>query len=285
MRELRLGDGPLEAVLLPEAGARLHRLRAFGQDLLRTPADPREHLRDPFFWGAYVMAPWCNRLPARPMRVGEHQIDLRANFADGSAIHGQVYARSWTLEPDGTTLRTSGGGDGWPWGYEVRLHPSVSGADLRLRLALRNASDAPMPAGLGIHPWWRRPVQVSVDGDRVYATNLDSPAAATPVEGSFDLRAPAEPRLGLDATWAGIGADGVRLAWPELGVAAAITLSASANHVAVAAPRDPEATAVEVQSHAPDGLRRLLNGEPGALDLLPPAAELAIEMTITVSRS
>jgi hypothetical protein len=53
----------------------------------------------------------------------------------------------------------------------------------------------------------------------------------------------------------------------------------------VAAPRDPEATAVEVQSHAPDGLRRLLNGEPGALDLLPPGAELAIEMTITVSRS
>ncbi len=68
MRELRVADGPLEAVLLPEAGARLHRLRAFGHDLLRTPSDPVDHLRDPIVWGGYLMAPWCNRLAREPRR-------------------------------------------------------------------------------------------------------------------------------------------------------------------------------------------------------------------------
>jgi galactose mutarotase-like enzyme len=40
MHELRLQEGPIEVVVVPEAGARLHRLRAFGEDLLRTPDDP-----------------------------------------------------------------------------------------------------------------------------------------------------------------------------------------------------------------------------------------------------
>ena len=36
--ELVLGSDELEVVLLPELGGRIHRLRAFGTDLLRTPA-------------------------------------------------------------------------------------------------------------------------------------------------------------------------------------------------------------------------------------------------------
>ena len=44
----------LEAIVLPEAGARLHRLRAFGHDLLRTPHEPAIHQADPFFWGAFI---------------------------------------------------------------------------------------------------------------------------------------------------------------------------------------------------------------------------------------
>ena len=62
MEELRFGAEALEVIVLPQVGARLHRLRAFGHDLLRTPPDPGTHATDPYFWGAYVMAPWCNRI-------------------------------------------------------------------------------------------------------------------------------------------------------------------------------------------------------------------------------
>ena len=48
MEELRYSDGDVEVIVLPEAGARFHRLRAFGHDLLRTPDDPDTHHRDPF---------------------------------------------------------------------------------------------------------------------------------------------------------------------------------------------------------------------------------------------
>jgi galactose mutarotase-like enzyme len=126
VEKLTLSDGTIEVVVLPDVGARLHRLRAFGHDLLRTPEDVAEHVRDPFFWGAYVMAPWCNRIAAGPVFVGSQRIALSSNFPDGSAIHGQVYARRWDRHRDGT-LRVSGGGDGWPWAYEVALRIEVAG--------------------------------------------------------------------------------------------------------------------------------------------------------------
>ena len=119
MDEVVIADGPLEVVVLPEAGARLHRVRAFGHDIILTPDDPATHLADPFFWGSYVMAPWCNRIEARPTAIGSRTVDLASNFPDGSAIHGQVYLRPWTRADDGSFV-VSGGGDGWPWTYDVR---------------------------------------------------------------------------------------------------------------------------------------------------------------------
>lgn len=285
MDELRLGDGPLEVVLLPQAGARLHRLQAFGHDLLRTPTDPAEHLRVPFFWGAYVMAPWCNRFPAGPTTVGAQRLDLPANFADGTAIHGQVYASEWTVEPDGVALHRSGGGDSWPWQYEVTLIPVVSGPLLRLELAVRNDSSEPMPAGVGLHPWWRRPLELSVDAPAVYPSNDGSPAVPSAVQGPLDLRDMAEPAPGLDATWAQLGRGGVRLSWPHLGVHAVLRLSSASSHVVVATPAELDATAVEVQSHAPDGLRRLRNGEPGAPAVLQPGERLRLELELEVMRA
>jgi hypothetical protein len=52
----------------------------------------------------------------------------------------------------------------------------------------------------------------------------------------------------------------------------------------VATPADPDATAVEVQTHAPDGMRRLLAGDPGALRWLEPGAELRLDVSLAVRR-
>lgn len=277
--QLRFGDGPVEAVILPEVGARLHRLRAFGHDLLRTPDDPATHLRDPFFWGSYVMAPWCNRIEASPVRVGTRRIELGSNVADGSAIHGQVYVRAWEPMGDGT-LRIRAGDDGWPWSYDVALRVTVENALLRLELTLTNRSDEPMPAGLGIHPWFRRPVRVAIRGGAVYESNAASPAYPVPVHGLFDLRDPREIESGLDATWTDLATPPVVLQWPVLGVRATMRTRPPVTYVVAASPVDPDAVAVEPQTHAPQGLRRLLHGEPGGLTMLEggEALDLGVEL-------
>jgi aldose 1-epimerase len=283
VEELRVADGQVEAVFLPQAGARLHRLRAFGHDLLRTPADTAVHARDPFFWGAYVMAPWCNRIAAEPVTVGSRTVTPQPNFPDGSAIHGQVYARPW--EWADRTLRLLGGGDDWPWEYEVTLRVTATGAALRLACALANRSEEPMPAGIGLHPWWLRPVQLAVHAASVYPSNLEPTSRPEPVAGPFDLRRMAQPPDGLDATWTDLAPQPVELAWPDLGVRAALRASASIDHVVVATPPVVGAIAVELQTHAPGGLRRLLRGESGGLTMLRPGEQLELDVTLEFRRA
>ncbi|HEX5578358.1 MAG TPA: hypothetical protein VFY43_01700 [Candidatus Limnocylindria bacterium] len=281
MRELRLGGEPLEAVLLPEVGARLHRLTVHGHDLLRTPADPGRHLEEPFFWGGYPMAPWCNRLAAGVTKVHGHTVSLAANFADGSAIHGQVATRPWDVAPDGS-CSVGAGGDGWPWPYQVSLSAAIDGSELRMAWRLTNLADEPMPAGIGFHPWWRWPVRLRLDAESVYASNTQPAAEPAAVSGSLDLGRLAAPAAGLDGTWVATGVP-LELAWPELGLRARLTTSAAARFVAVATPPDIDAIAVEPQTHAPDGLRRLLEGRPDGLAWLAPGDALLLEMRVEVS--
>jgi hypothetical protein len=47
-----------------------------------------------------------------------------------------------------------------------------------------------------------------------------------------------------------------------------------------ASPTEIDAVAVEPQTHAPAGIRRLVNREPGALTLLDPGATLAMTVRI-----
>jgi aldose 1-epimerase len=283
--ELVLRSDTLEAVLLPELGGRLHRLRAFDTDLLRTPADPAVHADDPFSWGAYVMAPWCNRVRPGPMRIAGMMVDLAPNFADGSAIHGQVYARPW-LAGAGGSLHVAGGGDGgWPWRYEVAASVSVDGPTLTLDYRLVNRSDRSMPGGIGLHPWFRRPVAVRIPAESVYRTNVGSPPEPEPVAGEHDLRVTGVPETNLDATWTGFTAPRIELAWPGDGIEGVIEVDAPHLLVAVATPGNGDAVAVEPQTHGPDGLRRLVNGEPDAPTLIAPGESLRLALRLTFERA
>jgi aldose 1-epimerase len=278
--ELRFASDRLEAVFLPDLGARLHRLRVFGQDLLRTPGQLDAYRREPFFWGSFVMAPWCNRIPPQPADVGSRTIDLAPNFPDGTAIHGQVQARPWEIVSPGA-LRVQGGGDGWPWRYEVTLAIDVGAATLRMRHGLTNRSDEPMPAGIGIHPWFRRPLAVAFPAQRVYPSNIDSAGEPMPVAGAFDLRRQRDMPPDLDATWTDLrGPHVAELSWPNLGIAATMRATPDVPYLCAASPTGLDAVAIEPQTHAPDGLRRLLAHERGGLSLLPPgeALELIVEL-------
>jgi aldose 1-epimerase len=283
VNELRISDGSIEVVLLPQIGARLHRLRAFGHDLLRTPADPATHTEDPFFWGSYVMAPWCNRIDANPVRVDSHRVALRANFPDGTAIHGQVYARPWDVLEDGT-LRVRSGGDGWPWAYEVGQRIEVVDDVVRIELALTNLADDPMPAGLGIHPWFRRPLLLAIRGDRVHRSNTESKPWPERVSGPFDLRAVGTMADDLDGTWSDLTQPPVELRWPAQHIRVVMRTVSPTSYVVAASPRSIDAIAVEPETHAPQGLRRMLGDEPGGLTRLDPGRTLRLQVELAFDR-
>jgi aldose 1-epimerase len=285
VEELRFSSEDLEAVVLPEVGARLHRLRAFGHDILRTPDDRYEHGDDPFFWGSYVMAPWGGRIQAGTANLGWRKIALEANFPDGSAIHGQVYDRPWQRRPDGT-LHIRAGGDGWPWVYEVGLRMEAVQRSLLMELTMTNRSADPMPAGLGMHPWFRRPLSVAIHGGSVHPLNTATspPADPEPVHGAYDLRKLGTMADDLDATWADLAEPPVELQWPQEGIRATMRIASPTIYVVAASPGNVDAIAVEPQTHAPQGLRRLLRNEPGGLTMLESGQELSLGVELAFER-
>lgn len=273
---LTIADGPIEVELLPAVGARVHRLRVFGHDILRTPDDPAEHRRDPFAWGAYVMAPWCNRIAAEPTQVGDRTVDLPSNFPDGSVIHGQVYDTAWGRRQDGL-LAVRGGGDGWPWRFETTLRVTVHGSAVQIRQSLTNLADTRMPGGLGLHPWFRRPLELRLHASKVLPSNLELAASVEPISARWDLREMRPIPDDLDGSWGRLGHPAVELRWPEIGLRAAMRVRSDAGTwIAVASPADLDGAAIEPQTHLPQGLRRYLNAKPGRLHPMAPGATITL---------
>lgn len=279
-----VGSEELQATFLPGAGARLHRLVAFGHDLLRTPADPGQHHVEPFLWGGYHMVPWCNRVAAGPVPVGDRTVDLAADFPDGTAIHGQAYLAPWQHDGAGR-FRFAGGGDAWPWPYAVTVDAVASGPTLSLTYRLRNDADDPMPAGLGIHPWYRPPSRLTIPGRSVFPDNTWTEPDPEPVHGDLDLRHGPRPALDLDACWVDLTAPRYHLVWDDLGVELAVEADDPDAVVVAANPAALGATAVELQTHAPNGLRRLRHGEPHPMTFLAPGATRTLTISFTVART
>ena len=280
-----VAGGPIHVELLPDVGARLHRLRVFGHDLIRTPDNPAEHAREPFRWGAYVMAPWCNRIASAPTPVGDRLVRVSSNFPDGSAIHGQVYAAAWHQRGDGT-FWVRGADDGWPWSYECAQRVSIQQAVLVIEQWLTNLADTPMPAGLGWHPWFRRPLDVRINAADVLRSNIDPEAMIEPVSGAWDLRTMRAMPADLDAAWPDPGDPAVDLRWPELGVTAVMRVRSDSGVCIVAAsPPDLEGIAIEAQTHLPQGLRRWRTGERGGLQTLTPGATMQLRTELAFANS
>jgi aldose 1-epimerase len=283
MKELRLASNDVELIVLPEVGGRLHRIRAFGADVLRTPDHPAEHVVDPFYWGGYPMLPWCGRVESGMQRVEGELVDLHANHADGWAMHGQAYAAQWQVVDD-STLRFKGGGQGWPWRYEAEMTFAVEQATLTVTMALTNTSDEQMPAGIGLHPWFAGPPLLSIPADLAYDDNTMSSPLPAPVAGAYDLRTLRELEVGMDSTWTGLTDRRVALEWPS-GLRGELSAVSSTNLVYVAA-RLPQvdAIALEPQTHAPQGLRRLINDEPDPMTRLSPGETLGLTITLAFAR-
>ena len=123
---LRLGSDEVEVEILPGLGGRLHRLRAFGRDLLRTPEDLAAYRREPFFWGGFVMAPWCNRIEARPTSVGD---------------------RSWpSSRTSATAPRSTARSSRWPGRSTATVSCASPPGAMAGRGATWSSSDSPWPA-------------------------------------------------------------------------------------------------------------------------------------------
>lgn len=153
-----------------------------------------------FSFGGAILAPYANRIRGRQYpatreieaRIGEAAYRLPANWsgkapgAEPYAMHGLILdqpVRAWRQpEPGRLTGRLDAAdfGGRWPSRTQLTFDWGLADGGLELAVQARNIGEAPLPMGIGWHPWFALP-----SGDRAQA-RLRLPAARRALVDGYD---------------------------------------------------------------------------------------------------
>jgi aldose 1-epimerase len=273
---LVLRDEAMQLTVAAHQGGAIRELTWRGAHLLR-PA-PLAAADDPFQMACFPMVPFVNRIAGGRFDFHGQTVRLRPNWRDDPhPLHGQGWRARWAVvaaSAAAATLSFEGGGDEWPWRYRCEQRFELAQGALHIELSIQNMSNTPMPAMLGLHPYFpdAAGAQLRARVPRVWRTDREAlplEETPTPPEWQFDL-----PRalrsVSLDnclSGWDGVAA----LTWPDR----IVTLRARCcNHLHVYAPAGRDFFCVEPQTAAPGALAR------GEATVVSPGERFAIEVRL-----
>lgn len=225
---VELSAGPLSLAVAPHACGAITRFRyADGPrtiELLRPASSEAIATRDPRGMALFPLVPFSNRIGHGRFNFQGRDISLPANFPpEPHAVHGHGWQNPWqVVERDATrlTIEYLHGAGAWPFAYRARQHYALTPDFLALTFSVRNESADPMPAGFGVHPYFERTpdatIQAGVGG--MWQTDEQSlPTALVPVPESVPLATGLNPdAVPLDTNFSGF--DGVAdIHWPGRG--------------------------------------------------------------------
>ena len=264
--------------ILPETGAST----AFGRvrhrdewvDIMR-PTDPANY-SDAAACASYLLVPWSNRIRDGVFRFQGQEYHLRVNNEDGTAIHGDVRDRPWTVESaDNQGIRLSFDSRqfddvNFPFAFSARATFELQGADFIMSLSLTNEDTRPMPGGFGHHPYFLRygtgaSVLLEIPcGQQFMLENCLPDAAPHTVTREADFRElrPLGDTFFDDLLTGREGADPVRLVYPAWDIEIRMFSDPIFQHVILYAPDKPY-YAVEPVTNANDGFNLYEQGIPG----------------------
>ena len=222
---LTINDGVAEAVIVADLGAGLasyHLIDASGRTPLFRPCrDPSP--AGPFDLASNLLVPWSNRISGGGFHFDGQFHPLVPNVpGEPFPIHGNGFSSRWGIEHATAdraefSLRSDGPG---PFRYEAHASYSLTTGVLTMRLSVLNLGPAPLPFGLGFHPWIVRSArtQLYAKAERVVLeTNDHLPAGEVRVASRPEWNF-AAPRA-LPSGWinnAFLDWDGhARVLWPE----------------------------------------------------------------------
>ncbi|OYW29129.1 MAG: aldose epimerase [Caulobacter sp. 12-67-6] len=152
-----LENGAARLQLAPDIGGAVAGFTVDGHDILRPMARGATDALDA---SSFPLVPFCNRIPNGRFTFHGRAVVLRPNLGDHPhPLHGQGWRGPWTVESaSGAQARLAydHAPSDWPWAYRAEQRFILGERGLRLELSVTNTGDAPMPAGLGFHPYFPR---------------------------------------------------------------------------------------------------------------------------------
>lgn len=154
MIELAHGDWSL--TLRPELGAAVTRLTRRGQDVLRPAPAGATH---PLETGSFPLLPYANRIDRGAFVFEGREVALPPTPGfEPHALHGIGWMQAWTvLQADEASVDlalTARATADWPWTWTASHRLRLDADGVEMTLAIINEGVEPMPAGLGLHPYF-----------------------------------------------------------------------------------------------------------------------------------
>jgi aldose 1-epimerase len=288
---ITLNAGAARLELAPAFGGAVAGYTRAGFALMRkTPPEADEGR----LLACYPLFPFSNRIALGTFTFAGQRHELwRHAVGFPHAIHGEGWVNPWRVAEASTTEArlvydhdTTGEGS-WPFPFRAEQHFSLAEDALAVVLGLANTGRTPMPAGMGLHPFFPR------HGDTVLgfgaasvwrngADHLPSERIPPPAGWRFDPpRALGDP--GLDNCFAGWSGT-ARIAWPGAGLGLEIAADACFGHAVVYTPADQDHFAFEPVSHMNDAINRMDAVADHGLVVLDPGASLTGRIRFAVRR-
>lgn len=268
-----------ELTLLPQLGGSVGALRHGGDDVLRPVP---EDVADVLSTGCFPLVPYANRIARGRFEFGGGEHRLPLNFGEHPhSLHGLGWQAEWTVaeagEDHATLIHTHDGGAGWPWAYRAEQRFVLAPGTMRIELSLTNAAERPMPAGIGLHPYFPCDAEtyLTFAAERVWLadeTMLPTQPAPAGTFGGWSATASVAGATLIDNAYEGWdGAAGIGQGWGGFAMR-----GEGANVLHLYRPPGADFFCAEPVSHLPDAINR------GGMDVLDPGETRTLAMTFSV---
>ncbi|QAY78259.1 aldose 1-epimerase [Sphingosinicella sp. BN140058] len=144
---------------------------------------------------SFPLVPFVNRIRDGRFSFRGREVSLSLNLpGEASPLHGQGWTSPWQvvrLEDRSAELVFEHSPGEWPWAYEARQIFTLDDGGLTMVLRCTNRSDAPMPCGLGHHPYFPCTTETRLDTEVESVWTIDDkvlPVEKVWAEGRYDLK-------------------------------------------------------------------------------------------------
>lgn len=287
---MKLSHGGFEVDLCPGIGGAITGFRHRGLDLMRPASAAFLETGNPGEASCFPLVPFSNRIADASFRFRGEAYTLPRNFPpEPHAIHGQGWQHSWTVA-DAAARRAEltfrHVVPGTPLDYRARQILELHDHGLEVTIDLTNVGAQPMPAGIGLHPYFARTARGTLTAtlDHVWlADERKIPSERMPLPAHWDFsKALRVDALALDNCFGGW--DGrAAIRWPETALTLGIEATPGLGHLVIYIPPDRDFFCVEPVSNANDGFNLMARGVHGTgVRVLDPAETLAGKVRFSV---
>jgi aldose 1-epimerase len=287
---LKIADA--ELVIAPSCGARIVAFRAGSQEILRPTTPETIDSACVYGFAAFPLMPYSGPVFGNGFRFRDEWYPLARNVpTEPTATHGEAWIRPWTIvAQSGANIRLAmdytPAANAFPfaWRGEITYHLESNG--LAIDLKVTNRHHLPMPAGLGLHPYFPKAAGTILTFDSTGVWPPDAPEAvnlgATPLEAGLDFRRGQDiGAIVLDRCFEGW--DGCATLSMPNGRTIRIEADETFGKLQVYDAWDYPYICVEPVTNANDGFNRAAAGVSGhAVTILEPGRSLAGRITITL---